>query len=1004
MANAMMNPLKELWYNEDGGSIWEIEIVKREDYSLANFETIESVLTSLRNISSSVSEERLEIIIGSGDYHGWCIQIDGINNIRTYCEQGNPWIVPARWMLTLIRDSRSLPNTHCVTMKCSVLKELEENPANISQSWWQDAKKYHRLKKMYNHIHLDTGINYQVTLERQMTTETPDSFKDALETNHTTHRVRATWHSKNKREPSTTARTFYQHGMRLAAIARNEPVAMQLNEHEMALKTFGKLIAKARRTPRKGENVDERPFFLAPKPVTLERVHLIDPDERYGAVSIQNDYCVTDKADGERMLLYINEEGKCYLINNLLEVRGTGIVAKSKNISNTVVDGEYIDAAQMSNPGQKNMFVAFDVYFYSNQSVINRPLIPSSKLTRSKGPALKSRYEILKDMFEDFGNWNLGEANVALSVKTHLHAKKGRDIFDKARETLQAAKKLPYANDGLIFTPASLYVWGVYDNGRTVSITPDMSRWDRVFKWKPADMNSVDFLVRSTGETRIGNRESGGVLNGFELLCGYNTIKSQPILVDDGMRYLYNKDLRNEIIEASNSYKPVLFEPNTMHENASRLWLPDNKTLEGEKVTDDTIVECQFDVDNGEWRAMRVREDKTRVYRATKTISRAANDMSTALNIWMTIHTPVTKRMIEGYDTVTMSEIEAQEAGNEERYYARDIARYHLLSVNMQNFHNFVIKKQLFENPRPLPSSSVPGSRGRLLELACGQAGDMSRWASANYHTVVGIDKNANNITDPVNGAYARGIRSLKNENRNYQQSNTTPNMCFLIGDCGKSLKTGEAFQTGSDSEYWWKALTAKEQNIPEEAKVLKSSKFDVVSCQFAIHYFFESSDILDTFLNNVSDYLRDGGYFITSFMDGNKVNDMFRDKKSSVVTGNVKNCATVWAIEKGYDTFNSDTDDAYAKKIHVYLETTRKSITEYLVPFKILESRAASVGLELFEHMDFEQSFKKEWNKKQSEYKNILRNFHDNQAVQKEFSNLNRWAVFKKSRVQNPK
>jgi len=526
-----------------------------------------------------------------------------------------------------------------------------------------------------------------------------------------------------------------------------------------------------------------------------------------------------------------------------------------------------------------------------------------------------------------------------------------------------------------------------------VTVTPEMSRWDRVFKWKPAHMNSIDFLVRATGETRIGSRNSGGTLHGFELMCGYNMVKNAPITVENGMRYLHDPEEREEIINAQKIYEPVPFVPHTyMHENANRLWLPNNKTIEGEKVTDDTIVECQFDVAAGEWRAMRVRDDKTRLYRTTKKISRAANDMSTARNIWMTIHEPVTEAMIRGDKIVIMSEIEAQQAGTEERYYARDIARFHLLSVNMQNFHNQIIKKQLFEKP---PVSY----RKRLLELACGQAGDMSRWADAQYSVVVGIDVNENNITDPMNGAYARGIRNSQGDNRN-------PKMCFLIGDCGKSLKTGDAFTKSPESEDLWRALTTS-QKPPAYAQDIANAfdkdnrAFDVVSCQFALHYFFESSEILDTFLRNVSDYLRDGGYFITSCMDGDTVHNLFRTNKSSVVTGKV-NGNTVWAIQKGYDTYNPETDDAYAKEIQVYLETTRKSIKEYLVPFNVLEKRAAEVGLILVPDSNefFSATFKRESEKADPKHKRILQQLQK-EHIQKQFSNLNRWAVFRKSQTQ---
>jgi SAM-dependent methyltransferase len=1041
----IMRALEDQWVQYEN-AWWDFEIAAASSHDLASFETIESILTSLPDVASSVLQERLEIIIGDGDYHGWCVQIDGIQNIKVYCDTANPWLVPARWMLSLVKDTRRMEDTYCVPMKSSVVLELEETPADVARSWWSSVPKFHRLKKIFEHKHMETGIVYQVTLERNMdTNNNTTTLRSALEETavnpNVSHHVRARWNHKvanargqnDGRRPATApsgqhARNFYRHGMRLAAIARNEPVPMRHTEHEDVLVAFGKLIVAARRRPRQGEPRDERPFFLAPKPVTLEQVHLIDPETRYGAVSIQSDYCVTDKADGERMLLYVHKDGRCFLINNSLEVRSTGIIAKSPRLHGSVVDGEYIDASAMRFPGQKSMFAAFDVYFRNGQNLINRPLFADEREQHPRhrgGPGRghgrgqgrgegrgrgeqaggvgaeeaqnedpdvgKGRYDILKDMFEDLGFWNMSGANIALGVKKHRRAS-GLAIFEAAKATLLDAQKLPYANDGLIFTPANLYVWGVYANRRPVSVAPEMSRWDRVFKWKPAHMNSIDFLVRAVPEQRPDRQ-------GFELMCGFNMVKNTPITVDDGMRYLHDPEERAQIVAARERYEPAPFLPHTyIEENANRLWLEQSqdghcRALEGDVVTDDTIVECQWEQKEGqagEWRAMRVREDKTRLYRASRNISRAANDMSTARNIWMTIHEPVTPEMITGVERITMADIEAKQAGVEERYYARDIARYHLLSVNMQNFHNLVIKKQLFEAP-------TVSYRRRLLELACGQAGDMSRWADSGYSVVVGVDLNRNNICDSMNGAYARAIRSAA-ESAARGDAHPPPTMAFMIGDCGKSFTTGEAFVDSPESEDLWRSLT--KTNVvsyvaPVAAAFAQRStpKFDAVSCQFAIHYFFESIDRLDAFLRNVADHLREGGYFMTSFMDGETVNELLRSE-GPVVTGKVGG-NTVWAIHKGYESFSPATGDAYSKDIHVYLETTRQSFKEYLVPFSVLKEHAAGVGLELHSSELFSTTFDRE-SRKQGDLKHIMDKLA-REGVQRRFSGLNRWAVFRK-------
>ena len=44
----------------------------------------------------------------------------------------------------------------------------------------------------------------------------------------------------------------------------------------------------------------------------------------------------------------------------------------------------------------------------------------------------------------------------------------------------------------------------------------------------------------------------------------------------------------------------------------------------------------------------------------------------------------------------------------------------------MQNFHNLYIKKTIIMEYSP--NSKGTGQNGRLLDLACGKSGDLSKW------------------------------------------------------------------------------------------------------------------------------------------------------------------------------------------------------------------------------------------------------------------------------------
>lgn len=49
-------------------------------------------------------------------------------------------------------------------------------------------------------------------------------------------------------------------------------------------------------------------------------------------------------------------------------------------------------------------------------------------------------------------------------------------------------------------------------------------------------------------------------------------------------------------------------------------------------------------------------------------------------------------------------------------------------------------------------------------------------------------------------------------------------------------------------------------------------SKFDVVNCQFALHYFFKSKSTLDNFISNVTRSLKSGGLLVVTYLDADLV------------------------------------------------------------------------------------------------------------------------------------
>jgi SAM-dependent methyltransferase len=236
--------------------------------------------------------------------------------------------------------------------------------------------------------------------------------------------------------------------------------------------------------------------------------------------------------------------------------------------------------------------------------------------------------------------------------------------------------------------------------------------------------------------------------------------------------------------------------------------------------------------------------------------------------------------------------------------------------------------------------------------------------------------------------------------------------VAFAVGDCSKPLETGEAARDiDENSVKLLKDLfRAHPRGSAEDGRPWRgwaAHGFDIVSCQFAIHYFFEHPEKLDGFLNNVSNNLKSGGRFITTFMDGDTVDRMLTSSEKGIVDGR-KGSKTVWAIIKSYDVFSELR--AFGKVVNVYLENTNQLISEYLVKFDLLVKLAEAKGLELVKSERFDDTFNVLDRELSQECQQTRRRLPYNKLslyesicelkkdpVQTQFSFVNRWAIFEK-------
>jgi hypothetical protein len=243
-------------------------------------------------------------------------------------------------------------------------------------------------------------------------------------------------------------------------------------------------------------------YFIGPSSVTLHPKHIIEPDENITEPNIRVDYTVTDKADGERFLLFVSANRKIYMINNRLNVIFTGCVVKDDYLAHWILDGEYVTTDKNGTP--VNAFYGFDVYFVeSAKKVLDVRFLPFysidyvvEKEKYAEKLENKFRHGLLTQFFEDLSAHSIvdGEPSpMQFYMKTFYPLKRDQTIFDSCNEIKKRedAGGFVYNIDGLIFTPMFLEVGAEKIGGEYAR---KKTTWYHSLKWKPEKYNSIDFL------------------------------------------------------------------------------------------------------------------------------------------------------------------------------------------------------------------------------------------------------------------------------------------------------------------------------------------------------------------------------------------------------------------------------------------------------------------------------------------------------------------------------
>ena len=752
-------------------------------------------------------------------------------------------------------------------------------------------------------------VNYEIEIECLKGNEDPKSFRNKLLTHIYTILQ------------SLQESLFVMPTSEIIAISSEYEAWLNRHNDSYILKMGG----KRKMTMLRGSSA-----FLNPKPVSIQHTHL-KPSSK---INIVHNYSVTDKADGVSALLYISNSGKCYLIDHSLQFQDTGIT--NTDFKNSLFNGELITRTKDGLTCCDYMM--FDSYIVQDQNCMQDNLM---SLDASQETRLYHMTRFLDSSAFEFSNHGFSNAQphpVRFLAKKFHQTAPGITIFEAAKEIWSKRHNFKYKLDGLIFTPIDKPV--AYSHRNSEYFSNISATWNYNIKWKPAEENTIDFLVFF--DSSVHHDKKGAY-------------KKVTLFVGDRKDRVY--DIRAFSWKNSRSgfeHKFVRWPIN----HASNVVL----SLDGQQLLNDTVVECTYNFhekDGYRWQPLRTRHDKTAHYKnsrhtqqiqfevfnrirngtetkedamtcrnlkkqfihvgwmkkgdvltqsvaariATNHVQKpydiphniqSGNNIRTAKSIWKLIQNPVTEEKIMG-----------------DKYYTTTTDRRKKTSEMYRKFHN-QIKFSLLEianyKKKPL----------RLFDIGCGQGGDINKWIKTKFGLVVAVDKVAENVN-----------RALERQSK--LKTAEKEKIVFLVADMSKSLKGGEAVRRNEDIERL-KRIEAK----------MKRPAYDVLSCQFAIHYFFQNSNTWSTFLQNVLNIVKCGGLFIGTCMHGETVHNHLEN------IGDVS--GSFGRIQKAYDRADFLSNSVpLGYKITTEIKSIGTQNDEYLVHTGWFQKQMKLHNFELF-------------------------------------------------------
>lgn len=271
----------------------------------------------------------------------------------------------------------------------------------------------------------------------------------------------------------------------------------------------------------------------------------------------------------------------------------------------------------------------------------------------------EENFSVRYKKIEKFFDKNL-KNNKRVELKTFFM---GKDLYKNVKDCLKhnsLLEKEKIMNDGIIFTPLN-----------------EPFKNDHTYKFKYPEMMTIDFKVKQKRSTKNGYE--------FELHIGV------------------------EVFHLTSIFNPIVEDDKKI---ASSI-LIDNDNKDKEKINENSIIECRYDIQQNKWIYYRLRKDKI-----------VPNFYTTAYSVFNDIINPITSDMLLEY----IRNATPAKMNNKSRDYF----------MNMRTVHNEIKRKLIAK----YCEDKV------ILDLGYGAGGDNHKYNSANIKKIYAVEPNIENIKE----------------------------------------------------------------------------------------------------------------------------------------------------------------------------------------------------------------------------------------------------------------